>query len=59
MEEYRLQFLSARTYSGRAYRVGELMEYRGEKGIVSKVDAVSPEYVREDECSFGRNKNVL
>ena len=32
MEEYRLQFLSARTYSRRAYRIGELMEYRGEEG---------------------------
>lgn len=31
MEEYRLQFLSARTYSGQAYRVGELTEYRGRR----------------------------
>lgn len=26
MEEYRLQFLSSRTYSGQAYQVGKLME---------------------------------
>lgn len=36
MEECRLQFLSSRTYSGQAYRVGELMENCGEGGYCFK-----------------------